>query len=371
MSKMRPAQEKLLHSAPRAITMWDFSWLERRWPGAGYEDWDVALDGLKARGYDAVRIDAYPHLLAADARAEWRIQPQWNQQNWGSPTEVTLSIWPALAEFISKCAQRGIRVGLSTWFQDDASHARERIQSPQDHAAIWLATLRHLGAAGLLDNILYLDFCNEWPQSCWAPFFQRQDTIKWEHPDSLAWMRAVVAEVRSAYPEIPLTFSHAVFTLPETANRSEWTFLDLLEPHIWMAIADDMAYYRQLNYNFERFDPAGFQRLAEQGEAVYRRDAESWKARLAHYISRFADYAEETGLPLITTECWGVVDFKDGPGLDWGYVKELTAYGTQLAAETGQWVAMATSNFCGPQFEGMWSDVAWHQRLTSLIRNSR
>ena len=26
--------------SPRAITMWDFSWLERRWPGAGYEDWD-------------------------------------------------------------------------------------------------------------------------------------------------------------------------------------------------------------------------------------------------------------------------------------------------------------------------------------------
>jgi hypothetical protein len=24
---------------PLAITMWDFSWLERRWPGAGYEDW--------------------------------------------------------------------------------------------------------------------------------------------------------------------------------------------------------------------------------------------------------------------------------------------------------------------------------------------
>jgi len=51
--------------------MWDFSWLERRWPGAGYEDWDVALDELKARGYDAVRIDAYPHLVAAEARREW------------------------------------------------------------------------------------------------------------------------------------------------------------------------------------------------------------------------------------------------------------------------------------------------------------
>jgi hypothetical protein len=27
---------------PCAITMWEFSWIERRWPGAGYEDWDHA-----------------------------------------------------------------------------------------------------------------------------------------------------------------------------------------------------------------------------------------------------------------------------------------------------------------------------------------
>ena len=44
----------------RAITMWDFSWLERRWAGAGYEDWDRALSELSERGYDTVRIDAYP-----------------------------------------------------------------------------------------------------------------------------------------------------------------------------------------------------------------------------------------------------------------------------------------------------------------------
>ena len=49
---------------PLAITMWDFSWLERRWPGAGYEDWDLALDGLALRGYDAVRIDAGRPLRA-------------------------------------------------------------------------------------------------------------------------------------------------------------------------------------------------------------------------------------------------------------------------------------------------------------------
>ena len=62
-----------------AITMWDFSWLERRWPGAGYEDWDLALDELAERGYDAVSIDAYPHLWAAGPESTYTLLPCWDQ----------------------------------------------------------------------------------------------------------------------------------------------------------------------------------------------------------------------------------------------------------------------------------------------------
>ncbi|BDZ48163.1 hypothetical protein GCM10025867_04040 [Frondihabitans sucicola] len=68
---------------PYAISMWDFSWLERRWPGAGYENWDTALSELVERGYDAVRIDAYPHLLSADPTKAWELLPAWNQTSWG------------------------------------------------------------------------------------------------------------------------------------------------------------------------------------------------------------------------------------------------------------------------------------------------
>ena len=53
--------------------MWDFSWLERRWPGAGYEDWDKILDELAERGYHADRIDAYPHLVAENPMKEWTL----------------------------------------------------------------------------------------------------------------------------------------------------------------------------------------------------------------------------------------------------------------------------------------------------------
>ena len=62
-----------------------------------------------------------------------------------------------------------------------------------------------------------------------------------------------------------------------------------------------------------------------------------------------------------------MVDFKDWPGLDWGWVKELCALGTLTASATGRWAAIATSNFCGPQFVGMWRDVGWHLRLTDAI----
>jgi hypothetical protein len=70
----------------------------------------------------------------------------------------------------------------------------------------------------------------------------------------------------------------------------------------------------------------------------------------------------------MTTECWAIVDYKDWPMLPWDWVKALCELGTLTASATGQWTAVATSNFCGPQFRGMWRDVEWHRRLTAAIK---
>ena len=51
-------------------------------------------------------------------------------------------------------------------------------------------------------------------------------------------------------------------------------------------------------------------------------------------------------------------------------MKDACEYGTMQAAQTGRWLAIATSNFCGPQFVGMWQDIQWHQRLTKLIHEA-
>ncbi|HEY6372240.1 MAG TPA: cellulase-like family protein [Candidatus Sulfotelmatobacter sp.] len=95
--------------------MGEFSWIERRWPG--HKDWDRALDELRERGYDAVRIDPFPHLLAADPQQTWTLWPQWNTQMWGSPDVNRIVLLPALFDFFGKCRDRGIMVGLSTRYR--------------------------------------------------------------------------------------------------------------------------------------------------------------------------------------------------------------------------------------------------------------
>lgn len=356
---------------PRAITMWDFSWLERRWPGAGYEDWDLALDELADRGYDAVRIDAFPHLVSADPLKTWELVPVWNQMSWGAQSKVWVQVVPALVEFIAKCRDRGIKVGLSTWYRDDRDHVRMTTRTPEDQARIWVDTLGHLDRAGLLDSILYVDLCNEFAADIWAPYVYTgglaADTSR-THPRLQAWMRESIAIVRDRYPQLSYTYSFSS-ELTNWGDQDVSSF-DLLEPHLWMTTAEPSDFNERVGYHFEHFTPDGFDNLVANSRRLYEESKEHWDSLLFAGIDDLAEWSRATSLPLITTECWAIVDYKDWPGLDWDWVKELTEKGLRRAAASGRWVGMATSNFCGPQFVGMWRDVAWHRRLTDLIKSS-
>jgi hypothetical protein len=347
-----------------AITMWDFSWLERRWPGAGYENWDEALDGLKQRGYDAVRIDAYPHLVAAGAGRTWTLLPQWSVQDWGAPAKTRVQVQPALNQFIGKCADKGLAVGLSTWFREDVDNLRLKLTTPGELGRVWKVTLDSIAAAGLLKHVLYVDLCNEFPLSVWAPFTPKG--LSRMTPQGVSWMRDSIAVVRQAYPNLDYTFS---FTSEyQNPEKQDVSMLDFLELHLWFTHFSD--FYKQVGYNYERFDSKGYENLADKGEALYRSNPEHWKRRLTYGIEVLSKWSDTARKPLVTTECWGPVDYKDWPLLEWGWVKELCEHGVKTAATTGRWAAMATSNFCGPQFEGMWRDIQWHKRLTGLIHDS-
>jgi len=350
--------------------MWDFSWLERRWPGAGYEDWDKALDDLVVRGYDAIRIECYPHLIDAEPRKLWRLKPVWNVQDWGAPGLVDVRVLPDLFEFMGKCRDRGIKLGLSSWYREDLDNVRMRINGPNAMARIWKTTLNHIREAGLIDSVLYVDLCNEWPAPIWAPFMQPPlDWGAWYDPRAMQWMQSAIASVRAEYPDLPLLFSTNNGDVDVYAKH-DIGFLDAIEHHQWMVGENDDEFYKITGYEFDRYSEADYIEMQEKAAATYRARPAYWNKLLTDEIARLAGMSKESGQPLMVTECWAVIDYKDWPLLPWDWVKDVCALGTLEAAKTGRWLAIATSNFCGPQFVGMWRDVEWHRHLTMAIKSS-
>jgi sugar phosphate isomerase/epimerase len=353
--------------------MWDFSWIERRWPGAGFEDWPKALDGLVERGYDAVRIDAFPHLVATDPNKEWTLLPVWSVNDWGSPDLNKVRVQPGLHEFIGLCSERNVKVGLSTWFREDIGKTRDRITSAKVMGDMWNATLSGIEKAGLLNSLLYVDLCNEWPGDIWCPFF-RNDPPKltwggWYTEKSQKWMREACETVRNRFPGLPVGFSFDLRDLGKLSGQN-LGYLDYAEPHLWMSQANDGEFYRLIGYNYDRFSPDSYRALVEKGETLYRSKPAYWHGLLQNHVLDTARALEPHHLPLMTTECWGLVDFKDWPLLNWNWVKDLCRTGVKTAASTGQWLAIGTSNFAAPQFRGMWSDVRWHRDSNEIIKNS-
>jgi hypothetical protein len=353
--------------APYAIAMWDFSWLERRYDGGGYSDWGRALDELTARGYDAVRIDAYPHLVSAGADREWTLPPAFAASDWGAPDTCRVQVLPALTEFVGACADRDIAVALSSWFRADATGRRRDIERPDDLAAVWRDTLDRIADAGLLDAVAWVDLCNEFPLSDWAPFFNDPGAdrrVSRRAPASRRWIAEAIAAVRDAYPG-------QAYCVSETAgpgkdwDRDPEPGMDLIDTHLWLMNTSDF-----FDWSHDIDDPEHYDWLATRGQRRYRAEPERWQSTLEAEIEAAADWSRRAGLPLATTESWAVIHFRDRPDLDWEWVKELCAVGTRAAAGTGRWAAIATSNFCGPQFSGMWNDVEWHRRQTAAIRNA-
>jgi hypothetical protein len=354
--------------------MWDFSWIERRWPGAGYEDWPLILDELRERGYDAIRLDAFPHLIATAEEKEWTLIPVWYVQDWGSPaTNKIRRIRPLLHEFIALCKERDIKIGLSSWYREDADNTRMKITSAKVMAEQWIKVIGGIKSAGLLDTILYVDLCNEWPGDLWAPYFKNDPPELtwggWHTETSINWMRESCEIVRKSFPDLPIGYSFEPRDPSKLAGK-DLSWADYVEPHLWMAQANDGEFYKAAGYKYDRYTLDSYQSFVEKAEPIYRSKPDYWQNLLRQHIMKTADALKPHKQPLMTTECWGVVDFKDWPLLNWDWVKDLCRVGVETAAVTGQWVAIASSNFCGPQFKGMWRDVEWHRSITDFIKRS-
>jgi hypothetical protein len=346
------------------VAMWDFWWLERRWTGAGYEDWDRVLDELSDRGYNCVRIDAFPHLVAAGPDKQWLLNPHWDNADWGSPDINSVQVQPSLNEFIRKCASRNIRVALSSWWRKDNDNLAARIKTPEDLAAVWVKTLDSIDAEGLLKNIEFVDLSNEFPIPVWTPFLE--DGFVRNSPEGRHWMKDSIRILREQYPDLNYTFSFT--TEYENCLSEDVSALDLLELHCWIIQFSD--FYKRIGFEYTPWGHEQFRKIVRSGKTEYYTNKKEYQEKLVKGIELLAEWSRKSGKPIGTTECWGPIDYKDYPLLEWSWVKEICAFGTIEATKQGRWKYIATSNFCGPQFTGMWRDIEWHRKLTGIIKKA-
>jgi len=379
--------------AKYAVTMWEFSWLVRRTGNeAEYADWDKVLDELAERGYNCIRLDAFPHLFAKGPDGQiveqFTILPQPDSFMWGNHKPVQVEPRSALVEFIGKAADRGIYVGLSSWYNLDTLNRIQMIQSPKDYARIWLETLDLLSEAGLHDRIVWVDICNEFPVRRWAPgpytdifkskrvgdlWMMLKLSSKWDEGVKQRiknYFDGAITPLREKYPDLKYTFSFQFMGSRQMQAIDVSTF-DLAEVHIW--VSDYMKWMFRtgqvlLHIGFPY--PRSLRIHAKRMANLYPKHRDKYVSMLEARIDFWAEWGKKNNIALFTTEAWGPINYDEvtpgGTGGEWDWVKDIGEHGVRMASERG-WQGICTSNFCQPHFEGIWADVGWHKRMTDLI----
>ena len=380
---------------PRRVTnaMWDFSWLTQHYPGGAFADFNRAADALLERGFNTVRIDAFPLVVGALKSEDERVTVPGNPlANWGmSDRDRDHALTRELVEFMRAMKRRGVSVILSSWGQDCKEYPNRKQALAKDRARFrqsWERTLDILGQHDALDPVLYVDLDQEFPY--FSPFQDElnalanqpasarsvesamaeagQPRLAWK-PAQMDYVRRLFTEMlpsfQSRYPRLRFTYSLTSFF--KEVRSLGLPLFDVLELHHWI--------------HSPRFDNrTGFNQLTkDRGERDYKDYARRVAATLdtvgpmlvqemRNQLAFARAWSEEAAAPVVTTEAWGPWWHMDHPDLDWGWLRDWCEQCMTLAAEHKLW-GVTPWNYSHPYWKN-WSDVAWYRKVNQRFLRS-
>ncbi len=379
---------------PVAIAMWDFSWILRHHRYGEFENWDMVLEGLAERGYNAIRIDAMPQYVAkdtnGDADQEFRsVKDGWRPSLWGN--DYTMSFRPreALLEFLPKCRKYGIKVGLATWFIRHGTVRKDIFMEEGGLMRAWDETLAFLRSNDLLDNVIYVDLLNEYPNWHGYDWFTAKmnslselEKRKLDNPDAnlpeagaLAkqgnrlqqefyngFINTLTKTLKSKYPDLDFFASLDSGMDLESIDLSGFNAMDY---HIWFAHTGKISGLKEIYAIDQSLD----YRKVYSGLLAYWNDNKKTLVEwMDEHLTDISNTSLENKIVCGNTEGWGPIFWFDHPELDWRWVKESGDICVDLAKKHDNYKFLCTSNFTHPQFKGMWEDKAWHRKITSRIK---
>ena len=381
---------------PLAITMVDYSWLLKHHRYGAYEDYDQFMSELVERGYNAVRMDCFPHLIAPDENGVvqesfWHKKPDRAPMIWGNDYSIQSTPRKSLIEFLTKCREYGVHAGLATWFIHHGTDRSARFRSEDDFVRAWDETLTFIRDNGLLDVVTYVDVLNEYPLAHGLTWLDEEIDERGEealfqanNPDEN--VPPDMFESRGWFNDLQTRYYQTFMTNSIRRLKARWPGLDIFTSETGQDVPQDYSPFDAIDKHFwfihneDLVKGTGFKRLMWKKETdvtfheTYYAGLEHWDAHKADYatwmegrISRLAAIGRDHGVPVGNTEGWGAVFWNDHPNVDWRFIREAAEITVPLAVKHG-YKFICTSNFTCPQFKGMWEDVGWHQALTSVIK---
>jgi len=380
---------------PVAIAMWDFSWILRHHRYGEFENWDFVLEGLAERGYNAVRIDAMPQFVAADT--DGRIQQEfravkngWQPSLWGN--DYTMSFRPreALQEFLPKCSKYGIKVGLASWFLRHGTERKDIFLEENGLYRSWNETLSFLKQNELLDNVIYIDLLNEYPNWHGYDWLKKNmnrlsglDQYKLDNPEANvpdqiisgknanrqqqdfynAFAVNLIRDLKKVHPGFDYYVSLDSSMELERMDMSEFGALDY---HIWFHHNGKVPGLDKVGARDQTLD---YRNIYSELQAYWKENRDSLISWMNGRLNDISCSAAKNRIVCGNTEGWGPISWFDHPELDWGWVKESAEICVDLARQHNNYKFICTSNFTHPQFRGIWDDIKWHRTITNRIKS--
>ena len=381
-----------------AVNMWDYSWLLRTYNGGGFENHQQALDELEERGYNCLRIDAFPEFIGRNEEGvvkESYLIPGKKRRPilWGNEIEITIHPRIQLIQFLNACKQRGIKIILSSWFAGHGTRRNFEFSGTAGLIRAWNDTLIILKEENLLDTILYVDILNEYP--LWHGYQWLHDKIESSSSNHIpppsngiydflndngkrfndaqikiynSFLEEVLSKLKNDWPQLKFSASQTS-TLNVPWDDLSSNVQEVHDIHLWMVYNKSFSSYT--NY----FEDIHILKGDSNYKSCYTRIKEYMKEHeselfnwLEEEIVKRKIHALNNNVPYGNTEGWGSVMWEDHMDLDWEFIKKCGYMGAILGAKHGM-KFNCTSNFNHPHF-GIWKDVEWHKKLTDIIKSA-
>jgi hypothetical protein len=387
-----------LNPSRLTIAMWDFSWLYMHYPGGAFEDFDKVTDELLERGFNTVRIDAFPLITGKlDSITQMITIPGDSLRNWGR-TDIDRLHAPVkeLISFMEITKSKNINVILSSW-GNGCSEFPDILKGYSVKTRFWDAwekTLDILKERNLLSHVAYVDLDQEFPY--FSPFqdelgrlekinnltkaslvkamesagenSQGYTRLKWNHQQMEFvhdLMRSTLAHFQKKYPQLRFTFSLTDFWKEVRALNLE--SFDVLELHFWMSASARFA-------DRSQFGPMIKDRGKHDYSDYMNRINQTMKSirpmllkDMYNRLTFAREWSDEIAAPLVTTEAWGPWWHMDHKDLNWEFLYEWCAGGMRLASEYGLWGATPW-NYSHPYWEN-WKNIEWYKKVNNGFLN--